>query len=299
MGARLSNHSKSPPPDSRDTSPYSTESVVVPLGKKGDLCCPNGVAISEEFVFIADGGTVGTARVSVFSKSGEFVTSFSNDYMQCPWSIAVHRDNVYLTDTYTHSLLQFGEDEGFSFSRRVGGMGSGDTEFNCPTQVSVSNSGEVYVADKLNERIQILNSQLKYLRSITHPTLIAPIGVRVMGEGVYVLSVSDSYLIHLFSVTGDKTSYRLPSSSVSRNASFLLDARNNIILSSDQIEVFSRGGKLLQEVTRGGGGGGGGDEGGEDYTMGTVLTQDKIIGIVALDNKYGLQIVSRSILHKT
>ena len=217
MGTVLSQHSRTTVSKERDNSAYiyNTEPVRVPLGKKGGLCCPNGVATGGQFVVIAEGGIDGIARVSVFSQSGELVTSFSNEYMVCPWSIAVHRENVYLTDTETDSLLYFGEDEGYCISRRVGGRGSGDTEFNCPIQVSVSTKGEVYVADKFNDRIQILDSGLKYLRSITHPSMSAPICVRVKGEGVYVLSSRDSHMAHQFSVTGDKTSHILPNNSTS------------------------------------------------------------------------------------
>ena len=282
MGAR---HARITPPKEREDIQYnySIDPLRVRLGKKGDLCCPNGAAVSGEFVFIAEGGIGGIARVSVFSMSGELVTRFSNEYMVCPWSIAVHRDSIYLTDIDTNNLFYFGEDEGFSVSRRIGGRGVGETEFNSPNQVSVSRSGEVYVADQFNDRIQILDGSLKYLRSITHPSLSAPIGVRAMREGVYVLSSSGSYTLHSFSLTTEGRVY---------SSSFTMDENSNIITSDTRhagvVKVFSKEGVLLHEMR-----GWSGERGEEGEEVRTVLAQGNRAGILAV-NKYGMQTISRS-----
>ena len=210
----------------------------------------------------------------------------------------IHRQSIYLTDIDTNNLFYFGEDEGFSVSRRIGGRGVGETEFNSPNQVSVSRSGEVYVADQFNDRIQILDCSLKYLRSITHPSLSAPIGVRAMREGVYVLSSSGSHTLHSFSLTGDKNSYTFQDSGTVAtegrvySSSFTMDENSNIITSDTThvgvVKVFSKEGVLLHEMR-----GWSGERGEEGEEVRTVLAQGNRAGILAV-NKYGMQTISRS-----
>jgi DNA-binding beta-propeller fold protein YncE len=49
------------------------------------------------------------------------------------------------------------------FVRKWGTKGTGDGQFNLVHDVAVDTQGRVYVADRLNERIQVFNDQGKYL----------------------------------------------------------------------------------------------------------------------------------------
>ena len=71
-------------------------------GKKGrnpgELSSPRGVAIDKNsnHIYVAESYP---ARVSIFSESGEFLNVFTHEHMKCPFGIAIHRNNVYVSDT--------------------------------------------------------------------------------------------------------------------------------------------------------------------------------------------------------
>ena len=226
----------------------------VESGKKGEISCLNGIAISGEYIYTTEDDKKGIARIVVYSFSGEFITSFSNSYMMQPWSMETHRNNVYVTDIETHALFHYGDADGFSVSNMVGGKGSGETEFNCPTQLSVSSNGEVYVADRYNDRVQILDWRLRYLRSIRHPALSQPVDVKTVRSTLYVLSYSDpdSYNVHTFHANGEKSMYNLNyTQSIAESISFQFGPMNSIVMrdtGANQIKVFTRKGELLQEM---------------------------------------------------
>ena len=82
---------------------YDRMSCVVAVGKggkaPGGLSFPTGVAVDENTgsIYVTEGG-FGFNRVSVFSETGDFLSSFSHQGM-IPWGIALHRDNIYVTDS--------------------------------------------------------------------------------------------------------------------------------------------------------------------------------------------------------
>ena len=223
-------------------------------GKKGEISCLNGISISGEFIYTTEHDKKGIARIAVYSFSGEFITSFSNSYMVQPWSIETHRNNVYVTDIEKHAVFHFGDADGFSMSNMVGGKGSGETEFNCPTQLSVSGNGQVYVADRYNDRVQILDWRLRYLRSITIPRLSQPVDVKTVRNALYVLSYShpDSYSVHTLYSNGKKSMYNLNyTQTIAENISFQFGPMNSIVMrdtDTNQIKIFTRKGELLQEI---------------------------------------------------
>ena len=130
----------------------------------------------------------------------------------------------------------------------------GETEFNCPTQLSVSSNGQVYVADRYNDRVQVLDWSLKYLRRIAHPSLTQPVDVKTVRNTLYVLSYSnsDSYNVHTFYANGEKSTCNLNSPQfMAENISIQFGPMSSIVMKdadTDQIKVFERKGELLQEI---------------------------------------------------
>ena len=133
----------------------------------GELSYPKGVAIDSnsnhiyvaEGFYLGEGNTDNIARVSVFSETGEFLNTFSHQYMKHPYGIAVHRDNVYVTDQFEHFVFHFKVEANFRLVGRLGGIGSGIGQFNDPRQLAVSTNGDLFVTDRNNSRVQILDSK--------------------------------------------------------------------------------------------------------------------------------------------
>ena len=107
--------------------------------------------------------------------------------MKVPYGLAIHGDNLYVTDTELHVIFQFKTEHQFSLVTMQGNRGSQTAEFNCPLNLTVSTNGDVYVADCNNCRVQILNSSLQHLRNLTEQLTEYPPYIKVTVDEVYVL----------------------------------------------------------------------------------------------------------------
>jgi streptogramin lyase len=114
-------------------------------------------------VFVAD---TGNDRIQKFDNTGAFLTKWGSTGSEDgqfyhPSSVAVDRNgNVFVTDTagsgnsvIGNSRIQEFTDSG-TFVRKWGCPGNRDGQFNLPLAVGVDASGNVFVADTLNDRIQ-------------------------------------------------------------------------------------------------------------------------------------------------
>lgn len=75
------------------------------------------------------------------------------------------KGNLYVSDGYKNSQVQKFSKDG-EFITRWGSKGSGPGEFNLPHGIAVGPNDEVYVADRSNNRIQVFDSNGKYLREM-------------------------------------------------------------------------------------------------------------------------------------
>ena len=263
--------------------------------KLGELDSPRGVAIDSKsnHIYIA-AGLNNTSRVSIFSETGDFVKSFSHIHMRRPYGIAIHQEHVYLTDTKANSILHFKVAPEIEIVGKQGGRGSGFGDFDEPRQLAVSINGEVFVADRNNHRIQILDSDLFYQRHISHHSLKRPCDVQLTPNEVYTLSDINSPCIHLFTKAGEIIRSLITSGydlgmQVNHPSFFCLDSDGNLFISdriADQIKIFSKDGALLQTI---------GERGHEvgmfKYPCGIALINLKLV-VVSLNPKCGLQIFS-------
>ena len=234
---------------------YEEMRPIVAVGKKGkapgDLCSPNGVAIDENtnLIYVAEGSD--SCRVSIFSETGEFINTFTHQDMIEPWGIAIHRDNLYVTDTRVDAVFQFKIEIDMRLVAKLGSKGSGIGQFNCPFGLTVSTNGDVFVADSNNNRIQILDDSLHFQREITHQTMKYPYDVKLTPDEVYVLC-ENSY-IYVLTYTGNmiRAFYTLPGYSFFITSFFCLDAEQNIIFGdrdNDNILILTKEGTLLHTI---------------------------------------------------
>ncbi|MFQ5658297.1 MAG: SMP-30/gluconolactonase/LRE family protein [Candidatus Methylomirabilales bacterium] len=75
--------------------------------------------------------------------------------LQRPAGLAFNPTNglLYVADVFLHEILAFDPKGDLRFS--FGGRGSGDGQFNFPTNIAVDREGKLYVTDSMNFRVQI------------------------------------------------------------------------------------------------------------------------------------------------
>ena len=279
---------------------YEEMRPIVAVGKKGqapgELWNPYGVAIDENTNLNYVGEGLGSCRVSIFSETGEFINTFTHQDMRQPWGIAILRDNLYVTDIGVHAVFQFKIEVDMRLVAKLGSQGSGIGQFNCPRGLTVSTNGDVFVADRSNNRIQILDDSLHFQREITHQTMEYPYDVKLTPDEVYVLcGVSPCILV--FSHAGEIIRQLITRGwgigiemQIGDANFFCLDRKQNLLIcdwSNDEVRIFSKEGTHLHTI---------GEEGhgvGMLYNPnGIVLTKNLKLIIVSDNRNYRLQIFS-------
>ncbi|MCW5876319.1 MAG: TIGR03663 family protein [Anaerolineales bacterium] len=129
----------------------------------GTFAEPWGIAVSPDgrFVYVAD---TWNHRIQKFSATGEFITAWgtfgnSTDGMALygPRDVAVAADgSVLVADTGNKRIVVYNSDG--EYINQIGGPGFDLGQFEEPVGLALNvNTGELYVADTWNQRIQVLH----------------------------------------------------------------------------------------------------------------------------------------------
>ena len=284
----------------RDISIPDYPAVLQPsvsVGKKGtaegELVWPRGVAVDEKskLIYVANGG-YGAGNICVFSMTGEYIDRFCEGQVTQPYGIIMSEDNdVFVTDMASHCVYKLMLPE-FQLVTKVGKKGSSVREFNCPRYLTITTDRSVLVADCNNNRIVVMDTDLKHIRYITHQTMTHPNDVKVNNNKLYVLNTQNSPCLHVFSLTGGKIHSIITrgfegNTEVRRCYSFCLDKKQNILMADRDalnIKVFSQEGALLHTL---------GETQDEDDTIiphGIALTDNNKIICTSSPNNFGLHI---------
>ncbi len=122
--------------------------VKMVLGRK-----PEAVAYLQQFLEHGDK----TPKGYPVGVKGEF-----NRETDIAWD---DQDNIYITDGYANSRIIKLDKDG-NWIKWVGTHGSGVNQFNVPHSIAYAD-GKLYVADRNNDRIQVYDTDLNYLKTIS------------------------------------------------------------------------------------------------------------------------------------
>lgn len=165
----------------------------------GELNGPSGLAIRDDILFLVDSQN---HRVQKFTLDGKYVGQFGRfgdgqGQLNNPWGISLDKDgNVFVADWRNDRIQSFTADGEWLASFGRPGTG-GDTsivrvnggirktirpvgEFNRPAGVCVDNDGDIYVADWLNNRVQVLTPDGKFITEITGNAGLSRMGMAVI-----------------------------------------------------------------------------------------------------------------------
>ena len=263
---------------------------VIAVGKEGNAdneLYARGLALDEpnQLIYIAD---MGNSRIQVVSFDGNFLDRFGQGTLKKPFGIAVTEDNVFVTDTNLHALLQFRKKD-YKLMRRTGTKGGREGELNIPRGLCIDNNGDVYVADSDNHRVSVFSKDLKFLNCLGTEQLKYPRDVKVTQDSVVVLDGSPN-CIHFFSRSGE-----LLRSCVTQGEDgmvyypyfFCLDPPGNILITDSNrhsIKILSPSGQLIHEIGKEGHGRG------ELYRpCGISITQSGTIFVISHNTNFCLQ----------
>lgn len=80
------------------------------------------------------------------------------NYGDCIWSNGItctSNGDIFLVDRFEHRVLVFNKE--FIYKYQIGSRGSSLGQFDEPSDICISESGKLYVADKNNSRVQIFS----------------------------------------------------------------------------------------------------------------------------------------------
>ena len=92
------------------------------------------------------------ARVSIFSETGEYLNNYTHEHMISLHGIAIHGNNLYVTDWAVQAVFHIKIEADFRLVARLGSEGSDIGQFNYPRQLSISSNGDLYISDWGNDR---------------------------------------------------------------------------------------------------------------------------------------------------
>jgi len=258
----------------------------------GEFGRPVGIAVdSAGKIYVTD---IGEDRIQVFNSSGVHQLTFgtggsADGQFDRPDGIAVDSaGNIYVIDRFNHRFQVFDSSGTFLFMVgsgvnmtdgsnicpnmptdvcQGGSLGNSNSEFNDPEGIEVDSSGNIYIADTQNDRIQVFNSlgvhQLSFGTSGTADgQLVSPSEVSVDNIGnIYIVErgndrfqVFDSAGTHKFSFGTNGTAdgqFATPSG-------IAVDSMGNIYVgdnTNDNIQIFTPLAllKIIKETLPGGG----------------------------------------------
>lgn len=162
----------------------------------GMLRRPIGIAISQDGrIYVADPVS---DRVFVYNSKGKFITAIGHKgEFETPSGLAIDekRRRLYVADAKKHNIRAYSLDDG-SLLLTIGERGNGVGEFNFPTNIALDSTGNLYVVDTGNFRVQVFDPDGKYIKSIgsignTPGSFARPKGIAIDSEGhIYVVDAA-------------------------------------------------------------------------------------------------------------
>ena len=220
-------------------------------GEEGLFNHPRGVAVEYKTgnIYVAD---YWNNIVQVFDSNGKYLYKFG-DKMRYPYSITIHQDRVFVVQWGSHCVLVY-ELNG-TFIKQLGSEGSGESQFNHPRGIAISEmNGDIFVCDLNNNRIQIFSKEFLFKSQFGKGTLRSPFDIKLTNEFICVLSSSQPFL-YSFSYNFTPTINSVLSS-ISKHLkspqSFCLDRSGHFIISDNDLNavvIFNQQGELVHTIT--------------------------------------------------
>lgn len=128
----------------------------------GTVGLPLGIAVDTSVLaYIADGKL---KVVLVYNQSGDLVRTIGHTgELENPSGVVVNETlgRVYVVDSQAHEVKVYTKDGTFLF--KFGKRGTGDGEFNYPTNIAIGKDGKLYIVDTINARVEVFDADGTFL----------------------------------------------------------------------------------------------------------------------------------------
>ena len=221
---------------------------------------PRGIAVDrKEQLIVAE---YSNHCITVYDKEGKKVRSFGSEGTEegqftCPLGVAVTNDgHILVTDKHRvqkltlegHFIVSFGSSE----------AGSEPLQFNYPRGIAVHpTTGQIYVADSINHRIQVINGDFSYshsfgIKGMAPGQLNYPYDVALDGVGnVYVANFSNK-CIDVFTSDGKYVrQFGSDDDQLNSPTAIVIDTHNYVYVAeigSHCISIFTTDGVFIRHV---------------------------------------------------
>ncbi|CAH1792043.1 unnamed protein product [Owenia fusiformis] len=145
--------------------------------------------------------------IQAYTPDGKLISQFVDKEMKVPYALAINsRQHIIVSDFEEHKLFVFSK-EG-RVLKTIGGKGAEPGKFYQPTFISVMEDDSIIVSDAGNKRIQILDSDGKFVRFLaskrgSHQALFKrPSGVAVDQFGHILVADCENNIIKVFHKEG-------------------------------------------------------------------------------------------------
>ena len=219
--------------------------------KNGQFINPGGISIdrSTNEVYVVDKSN---SRIQVMSINGDYLRSFTNEYLKAPYGICLSDNEVFVTDIETF-LLKFHKSG--KFLKKVGSRG---TTPGCFSGIKGLCYEErlVYVCDNSMQQINIFDSELKYFKYFAYGEIQTPFDITIHANSIYILSVDQNVIYYYNKDCSLQNTIKLSGQKVPMTTAyfFTMDSRGNFLISnaySSEIRIFSPDGVLKHSLGRG------------------------------------------------
>ncbi|TAL37362.1 MAG: hypothetical protein EPN98_03500 [Phenylobacterium sp.] len=155
----------------------------------GAFAMPHGLSVdAQDNVWLTD---VALQQLFKFSPDGTLLMTLGErgvagadaGHFNRPTDVAVLPDGSFLvSDGYRNTrVAKFAADG--RFLSQWGRPGRGEGQFNTPHAIAVDAKGQVYVADRQNDRVQVFDGEGRFLRQLKGPEAGRPYSVAVLADG--------------------------------------------------------------------------------------------------------------------
>ena len=145
---------------------------------------PKGIAIDErDNIYVTS-----EHKLQVFTSTGQLIKSVgqkgSDDgEFADPRGVTLYKKKVYVCDCDNHRIQVFDRD--LCFIKSFGSRGKGEREFDAPMDVKFDTTGNIYVAELGNARVQVMNSAHEFKEFLTEK-MFRPSGLYIIDRFIYV-----------------------------------------------------------------------------------------------------------------